>query len=101
MQYNLQLVLQDAILTRDVESFSKMDPYVRFQLNKIQQTSKTIKDGGKTPKWNENFEFLVSENDKIDFSVLDAEDSDKDRIIGSGILPVETLVANNKLLEVR
>ena len=100
MQYHLQLLLKDAILTRDVESFSKMDPYVRFQLDKIHQTSKTHKDGGKTPKWDENFDFLVSESDIIDFSVVDAEESAKDRIIGSGALPVETVVANNKLLEV-
>lgn len=101
MQYHLQVFLQDALLTRDVESFSKMDPYIRFQLEKTQQISKTIVKGGKTPKWNEHFDFLVTESDKIDISVVDAEESAKDRIVGSGVLLVETLVATNVFNEVR
>lgn len=58
--FALQVV--EAKLTRDTESFSKMDPYCKVYMAEGEQAFKTeTKDGaGKAPVWNETFTFEVT-----------------------------------------
>ena len=39
-------------LTRDVETFGKQDPYVRFEYLGMKYKTKVHVDGGKNPVWN-------------------------------------------------
>jgi hypothetical protein len=53
---SLKLELVEAKLTRDVEIFGKMDPYVIIRTPYQEWRSKTCNSGGKFPRWNlQNF----------------------------------------------
>lgn len=45
----LKVIIKEAKLTRDVNIFTTMDPYVALKLNKDKQKSDICKDGGKNP----------------------------------------------------
>lgn len=92
MEYFLKLTVLEAHLTRDVETFGKMDPFIVLTHNKQTQTSKTLNDAGKNPKWNEDFSFVVLPDETIDFSVYDAESSNKDQLVGANTLSVQFLI---------
>lgn len=55
----LDITVIEARLTRDTETFGKMDPYCKISTR--QQNFKTaVKNGaGKTPTWNETFQVDV------------------------------------------
>lgn len=49
----LRCKIIEANLTRDTETFSNMDPFVKIIYNSKKQGQTVIKDGaGKKPKWN-------------------------------------------------
>ena len=49
----LTFELVEARLTRDTETFSKMDPYCKIAYREQLVKSKTKDGAGKNPKWNE------------------------------------------------
>ena len=49
----LRLTIVEANLTRDTEAFGKMDPYVKFMVREQVFRSKTMKNAGKKPKWDQ------------------------------------------------
>jgi hypothetical protein len=59
----LSLTLTKATLTRDTETFGKMDPYVGFEYNGVDYKTKVAEDMGKKPVWNEvctvSFTFIL------------------------------------------
>ena len=91
----LYLTISEAALTKDLEIFSKMDPYCKFGVIKTsgkdtvwQETS--VQDNiGLKPIWNESFfiELLedVVEKDELHFIVMDSEVT-SDRKIGESKL---------------
>jgi hypothetical protein len=51
-----------------------MDPYVKFRINDQEFTTETADEAGKTPIWNQNFEFHVNDmKDEIVFKVFDKD----------------------------
>lgn len=64
-QHKLKLIVKEAKLNRDVNTFSTMDPYVILKLKGVVYKSETSKDGGKTPKWNEEFELSCNDPSEI------------------------------------
>lgn len=42
-----------ALLTRDTEIFSNMDPYVIVKCGGVTKKSKVHQEGGKKPRWND------------------------------------------------
>ena len=91
----LALTVVEAKLTRDTETFGKMDPYVKIQTR--QQNFKTgTKDGaGKTPVWNETFQIDVKYiGDDVQLQVYD-EDPGSDDQIGVAVIKLSALCANN------
>jgi len=58
---DLAITMIEANLTRDVETFGKMDPYVIFRANGKENRSATIDDAGKTPAWNQSFDVKVTD----------------------------------------
>jgi Ca2+-dependent lipid-binding protein len=80
----LTITIEEARLTRDTETFSKMDPYCVFQLREHIVRTKTITNAGKTPKWNETFSIDVKYiGDDFTITVKD-EDIGSDDIVGIG-----------------
>jgi Ca2+-dependent lipid-binding protein len=48
---SLKLTVVQAQLTRNTETFGKMDPYVKIETRMQKFKTNTINGGGKTPKW--------------------------------------------------
>jgi Ca2+-dependent lipid-binding protein len=69
---NLTLTVVQGQLTRDVETFGKMDPYVTIMYQGQKYKTKIHDSAGLTPVWNHTFEIkLGSVNDDLDFACKD------------------------------
>ena len=79
----LTITIEEARLTRDTETFSKMDPYCIFQYREAISRTKVINNGGKTPRWNETFVVDVKYIGDDFTIVVKDEDIGKDDKIGS------------------
>jgi Ca2+-dependent lipid-binding protein len=60
----LQMKIKNAELRKDTDTFTKMDPYVITNFNRISDAMKsyrtnTVNGGGKTPVWNEMFDIGI------------------------------------------
>ena len=44
---------KSALLTRDTETFTKMDPYLIVKCGSVTKKSLVHESGGKKPRWNE------------------------------------------------
>lgn len=94
------MLIKDAVLTRDVETFGKMDPYVTWQYAGKEWKTTVKSNAGKTPNWNEAFRLpIVDQNDTthIKFVCWDKETLGKDREIGEGELMVSDLMDNTPI----
>jgi Ca2+-dependent lipid-binding protein len=58
------------------------DPYIFVQVGSQRYRSRTCKDGGKRPVWNERFEFTSTDN-TLKITVMD-QDTFKDDLVGEG-----------------
>jgi Ca2+-dependent lipid-binding protein len=65
LQGTLKLIVKDAKLKRDVNTFTTMDPYVQIKVAKSIYKTKVAKDGGKNPRWNEEFELICNDPSEI------------------------------------
>ena len=75
----LKIEVIEARLTRDTEFFSKMDPYCEIQSRMQKFRTRTLQGAGKTPKWNQSFDFDVKYiGDDIHIKVLDEDVSASD-----------------------
>ena len=80
----LTITFVEAKLTRDTELVGKMDPYVVLKYREQVLKTKTNKNGGKNPSWNEELELDVKYvGDDCSMTVMDWELLGKDKIIGS------------------
>jgi Ca2+-dependent lipid-binding protein len=71
-----------ANLTRDTDVFGEMDPFVTIEYQGMEFKTKTIRNGGKRPQWNEIFEIdLFSLSDDIKISIID-ENVIKNDLVG-------------------
>ena len=87
--------LKEARLTRDTETFGKMDPYCKVEVNGHTFKTRVHQNGGKNPVWGDEFECPIQNmNDDIHIKVVD-EDVSSDDFIGMTILKVSSLVYNN------
>ena len=91
----LFLTVKEARLTRDTETFGKMDPYCKIDINGHVFKTRVHQNGGKNPRWGDQFEIPVSSmNDDIKFHVMD-EDVTSSDFIGMTVLKVSSLTLNN------
>lgn len=56
-------------LTRDTETFGKMDPYVLFKVKDQKAMTQVKIDAGKECEWNETFTFHVHKKNKNSFFI--------------------------------
>ena len=83
----LFITCKDGNFSRNI-SLGTMDPYAVFLLkNKIYKT-KVAKNGGKTPNWGENFDFLRDSGENI----LRVEVYHKNDLVGYGFLNINWIV---------
>ena len=75
-----------AQLTRDTETFGKMDPYVVVVFGSQSQKSSVCSNGGKTPSWKDTFTFQRTKEELIVFQVWDHDTISKNDMAGEGVL---------------
>jgi len=89
----------EARLTRDTEMFGKMDPYTTLQVREVIQRTRTLDGAGKTPKWDQIFDFHVKYiGDDITLKVLD-EDVRSSDLVGETTLKLSSLCVNHDIDE--
>jgi Ca2+-dependent lipid-binding protein len=70
----MKLTVVAAKLTRDTETFSKMDPFVELKLREQTLRTKVLKSAGKTPVWNETFDLDIRYvGDDLQLDVMDED----------------------------
>ncbi|CAG9336071.1 unnamed protein product [Blepharisma stoltei] len=70
-----------------------MDPYVVIKVGAHEQKTNYCRNGGKTPNWDEQLNFIVSGEDQINISVWDKRTLAKDKEIGETTVPLQTVIA--------
>ena len=83
---NLSLTVVEAELTRDTETFGKMDPFVKFSYGELEFRTTEKTDAGKNPIWNETFQIDVKGlGDNLNLTVMDA-DRMSDDVVGEATI---------------
>ena len=78
---NLSLTVIEADLTRDTETFGKMDPFIKFKYNELEFSTTEKSNAGKKPIWNETFQINVKNlEDNLHLAVMDADPMSDDLI---------------------
>lgn len=91
----LHITCIEAKLTRDTETFGKMDPYCVITVNGKKNKTKVLDGAGKTPKWNQAFDIPVEGlNQILDIAVFD-EDTMSDDKVGDVKLSLAELISSD------
>eukprot|EP00355_Strombidium_rassoulzadegani_P007351 CAMPEP_0168618524 /NCGR_PEP_ID=MMETSP0449_2-20121227/6118_1 /TAXON_ID=1082188 /ORGANISM="Strombidium rassoulzadegani, Strain ras09" /LENGTH=95 /DNA_ID=CAMNT_0008659405 /DNA_START=20 /DNA_END=307 /DNA_ORIENTATION=+ len=81
-----------AEMKQDADFFGKMDPFCVLNHEQGNEYRTNTKDeAGKTPRWNQKFEFKAYLEDSITFSVYD-EDTMQNEYLGSSTREVSELI---------
>lgn len=86
-------------MQRNIETFSKDDPYCKISNGALTWQTRTLNNGGKKPEWNETFEITVKQGvteQMVRIAVYDAEDIGKDRVIGEDEVELRSFISNNE-----
>lgn len=82
-QGRLEICVKEAELLRDTDTMGRMDPFFVCRIGGVEQKSNVIEEGGKHPKWNEKFTFILETiPSKISFAVMD-KDVTNDDVVGT------------------
>ena len=73
-----------ANLTRDTETFGKMDPLVEIHIGGRSYKTACHNDGGKHPQWQDVFTHVLTGEQELTFTVMDIDSISKSDVIGEG-----------------
>eukprot|EP00742_Colponemidia_sp_Colp-10_P013043 GILJ01014704.1.p1 GENE.GILJ01014704.1~~GILJ01014704.1.p1 ORF type:complete len:199 (+),score=19.71 GILJ01014704.1:108-704(+) len=92
----LSVIVKEAQFKKDHDLFGKMDPYVQVTMGA--QTFKTAvqRDAGKTPIWNEQFQFPYTSGGDITFTAFDSDSVGKDDKLGHCTIHLNSLLVNGR-----
>jgi len=97
---NLVIRPLTAKLTRDTETFGKMDPYCKVSMGQQFKRTAVCQDGGKTPGWKDELSFRHTNEDIITVEVWDKDVASNDDLVGTGTIAFSTITQKgNKLNE--
>ena len=92
----LRIEIIEARLTRDTETFSKMDPYCVIETRQQKHRTRTLQGAGKTPKWDQAFDVDVKYiGDDMTIKVLDEDISSSDTVRRYNSLYPSKIVLSN------
>eukprot|EP00198_Chlamydomonas_reinhardtii_P007801 XP_001697138.1 predicted protein [Chlamydomonas reinhardtii] len=83
----LEVTVEFAKGLKDMDFFSKQDPYAVVELGGQKCKTKTHKNGGTSPVWNETFTINVNTETNFNLTVYD-EDPGKDDLIGKALVSI-------------
>ena len=88
------ITIEEANLTRDLEWFGKMDPFVKIECGDQTFKTSTVEEGGKTPKWvDTKVEFDVKNlEDEVQCAVWE-EDPGSNDLVGTAMIKFSALTA--------
>ena len=93
----LYLKVKNALLIRDVTTFTTMDPYVMIRYGTVKYKTNPCVDGGKTPHWEDEFELEPKDmSDEIHVFVMDTSSLGDDNNIGGCHIKLHQLCAEGK-----
>ena len=93
---NLRVEIIEARLTRDTETFSKMDPYCVIETRQQKHRTRTLQGAGKTPKWDQAFDVDVKYiGDDMTIKVLDEDVTSSDTVRRYNSLYPSRIVLSN------
>ena len=91
----LKIKVKEGRLFRDTETFGKMDPYCMLEFRDHKFKTRVHKDGGKNPRWGDEFEVRVNDlHEEVKFKIMD-EDVGSDDTVGYGIIKISALCINH------
>lgn len=80
-QGTLKITIVEAKLTRDTEFMGKMDPFCVIDYRQARNKTVTKHDAGKTPVWNQTFEYDIKYiGDDMVFKVFDEDLTENDPV---------------------
>ncbi|KAI5055630.1 hypothetical protein GOP47_0029151 [Adiantum capillus-veneris] len=83
---------------KDVEFLGKSDPYAVLSIGEQKQKSKIVKDGGKSPVWNESFLFEIPDGPhELEIALFDQEKHGGDEAMGTIMIPLNQLFLERQL----
>eukprot|EP01017_Pseudomicrothorax_dubius_P035154 TRINITY_DN4888_c0_g1_i1.p1 TRINITY_DN4888_c0_g1~~TRINITY_DN4888_c0_g1_i1.p1 ORF type:complete len:227 (+),score=53.14 TRINITY_DN4888_c0_g1_i1:103-783(+) len=85
-----------ATLTRDTDTFSKMDPYLVFTIGSQTFQSKTCEGGGLKPTWDDQFIYQVTTEEEIRVEVWEYDSLSSNDLVGGATLPIKSIKAGVK-----
>jgi Ca2+-dependent lipid-binding protein len=95
----LNLIIKEAKLTRDTDTFGKMDPYISLSLREQSFKTKVLKKGGAAPVWDESFDFDVKYiGDNLSLTVFDQDVTSDDKV-GEVSIKISSLCTNGGIDE--
>ncbi|CDW85876.1 xyppx repeat family protein [Stylonychia lemnae] len=90
---------KDARLTHDTETFGKMDPFVKITIHQQEMQTKTHRNAGKNPRWEETLKFkLQGFEEELKLAVYD-EDMTKNDLVGDTIFFLDEVKSKGKFTE--
>eukprot|EP00004_Rigifila_ramosa_P003390 TRINITY_DN1364_c0_g1_i2.p1 TRINITY_DN1364_c0_g1~~TRINITY_DN1364_c0_g1_i2.p1 ORF type:complete len:169 (+),score=45.93 TRINITY_DN1364_c0_g1_i2:24-509(+) len=88
----LRIQILEARALRDSDFFGKMDPYVVLEMDPYDFKTKTHKNGGKKPVWNQQFELVVdASSPNLSLTIWDNDRMRRDSKIAHTEIPVAQL----------
>jgi Ca2+-binding EF-hand superfamily protein len=76
--------------------FGRADPFVRLKLGDKAVTTNSHKSGGKNPEWNEDFEFDITTESKLEIEVVDKAIVGEDKFMGFARVGILDWIAQRK-----
>ena len=85
---NIKVLIIEAKLNRNVESFSKMDPFCVLTHDKVKYKTKYIDEAGMEVRWDEEFDFNIRDTgEDVKVSVYDYDKTWND-LVGETVLDI-------------
>lgn len=78
----------NAKLTRDTETWGKMDPFCVVKVGGQQQRTRTHNDAGKYPQWNDTLSFKRTSEMIAEIEIWDKDEVSKNDLIAQGSLAI-------------
>ena len=75
-----------ANLTRDTETFGKMDPQIEITIGTKTYKTAVCEDGGKNPQWQDAFTHVLSGEKEFRFVVMEIDSISKSDLVGEGVV---------------
>eukprot|EP00249_Psilotum_nudum_P003459 c16859_g2_i1 orf=136-576(+) len=95
---SLEVILESAHGLKSADCFSKTDPYVLLSYSTQILRSKTVKNHGNDPIWNEKFLFTVDEGvSELILKIMDEDLFTADDHLGTAKIPLKGVLSTGKL----